>query len=260
MTDHADKRAVIVGGTHGIGLATAKLLRAGGAEVLVTGRDPDNAAAARRELGDRVLQSDLADLAAIEALLDPVRARLEWIDLLFINAGVAELEPFDRVTAASYDRTFAVNTRGAFFAAQRLAPLVRAGGSIVFTTSIASTSGTPGMAVYSASKAALGAFARVMAAELLPRGVRVNTVSPGFIRTPTMGTASSTPDERAAFEREGDAITPMGRIGTPEEVARAVVFLAFAATFTTGSELYVDGGLGQQLSPPQGHGDMSLGT
>lgn len=252
MSAYASKQAVIVGGTHGIGLATARLLLAGGAEVLVTGREA-SAAAARRELGERVVASDIADLAAIDALTEQVRARLGAIDLLFINAGVAELEPFDRVTAASYDRTFAVNTRGAFFTAQRLAPLVREGGAIVFTTSIASTSGTAGMAVYSASKAAIGAFARVMAAELLARGVRVNTVSPGFIRTPTMGTASSTPEERAAFEREGDAITPMGRIGTPEEVARAVLFLAFAATFTTGTELYVDGGLGQRLSPPQQH-------
>ncbi|MCY0987801.1 SDR family oxidoreductase [Nannocystis sp. ILAH1] len=252
MSAYAGKQAVIVGGTHGIGLATAELLLAGGAEALVTGREA-SAAAARRELGERVVASDIADLEAIDALVEQVRARLGAIDLLFINAGVAELEPFDRVTAASYDRTFAVNTRGAFFTAQRLAPLVREGGAIVFTTSIASTSGTAGMAVYSASKAAIGAFARVMAAELLARGVRVNTVSPGFIRTPTMGTASSTPEERAAFEREGDAITPMGRIGTPEEVARAVLFLAFAATFTTGTELYVDGGLGQQLSPPQQH-------
>lgn len=252
MSAYAGKQAVIVGGTHGIGLATAKLLLAGGAEALVTGREA-SAAAARRELGERVVASDIADLGAIDALVEQVRARLGAIDLLFINAGVAELEPFDRVTAASYDRTFAVNTRGAFFTAQRLAPLVREGGAIVFTTSIASTSGTAGMAVYSASKAAIGAFARVMAAELLPRGVRVNTVSPGFIRTPTMGTAGSTPEERAAFEREGDAITPMGRIGAPEEVARAVLFLAFAATFTTGAELYVDGGLGQQLSPPQQH-------
>ncbi|MFZ6182881.1 SDR family oxidoreductase [Nannocystis pusilla] len=252
MSAYAGKRAVIVGGTHGIGLATARLLLAGGAEALVTGREA-SAAAARRELGERVVASDIADLAAVGDLVEQVRARLGAIDLLFINAGVAELEPFDRVTAESYDRTFAVNTRGAFFTAQRLAPLVREGGAIVFTTSIASTSGTAGMAVYSASKAAIGAFARVMAAELLARGVRVNTVSPGFIRTPTMGTASSTPEERAAFEREGDAITPMGRIGTPEEVARAVLFLAFAATFTTGTELYVDGGLGQQLSPPQQH-------
>ncbi|PCC68424.1 hypothetical protein SAMN02745121_05007 [Nannocystis exedens] len=253
MSAYAGKQAVIVGGTHGIGLATAKLLLAGGAEVLVTGREA-SAAAARRELGERVVASDIADLGAIAALAEQVRARLGAIDLLFINAGVAELEPFDRVSEASYDRTFAVNTRGAFFTAQRLAPLVREGGAIVFTTSIASITGTPGMAVYSASKAALGAFAKVMAAELLPRGVRVNAVSPGFIRTPTMGTASSTPEERAAFEREGDAVTPMGRIGTPEEVARAVLFLAFAATFTTGTELYVDGGLGQQISPPQQHG------
>ncbi|MDC0666507.1 SDR family oxidoreductase [Nannocystis radixulma] len=253
MTDFQGKRAVIVGGTHGIGLATAKLLRAGGAEVLVTGRDAGNVAAARAELGERVVQSDIADLAAIDALAGRVRGEFDAVDLVFINAGVADLEPIERVMAASYDRAFAVNTRGAFFTAQRLAPLVREGGAIVFTTSIATITGTPGMAVYSASKAAVGAFARVLAAELLPRRVRVNTVSPGFIRTPTMGTASITPAERAAFEAEGDAITPMGRIGTPEEVAQAVAFLAFAATFTTGTELYVDGGLGQGLPSPQAH-------
>jgi len=260
MTGLHGKRALIVGGTHGIGLATAKLLQAGGAEVLVTGRDAGNVAAARAELGDRVLQSGIADLAAIEALAQRVRDGFGAVDLVFINAGVAELEPFERVTAASYDRTFAVNTRGAFFTAQQLAPLVRAGGAIVFTTSIASVTGTSGMAVYSASKAAVGAFARVLAAELLLRGVRVNTVSPGFIRTPTMGTASSTLEERAAFEREGDAVTPMGRIGTPLEVAQAVLFLAFAATFTTGTELYVDGGLGQRLSPPHVHDAQGMSS
>lgn len=252
MKRYAGKHAVVIGGTHGIGLATVKQLLAGGAEVLLTGRDERNVAAARAELGDRVLRSDIADVAQIAALGEQVRARLGQLDLVFINAGVAELEVFDNVSEASYDRTFAVNTRGAFFTAQRLAPLVRAGGSIVFTTSIAGTSGTAGMAVYSASKAALTAFARVLAAELVARDIRVNTVSPGFIRTPTMGTASSTAAERAAFEQEGDAITPMRRIGAPEEVARAVLFLAFEATFTTGSELFVDGGLGQQLHPPPG--------
>ncbi|RYE93822.1 MAG: SDR family oxidoreductase [Myxococcales bacterium] len=229
------KKAVIIGGTHGIGLATARMLLDHGADVRVTGRQ--NAAALRAELGERVVASDITRADDIAALGDLVERTLGPVDLVFINAGVADLEPFDRVTEASYDRAFAVNTRGAFFTAQRLARCVRDGGAIVFTTSIANDSGTPGMAVYSATKAALWSLARVLAAELLPRRVRVNAVSPGFIRTPTMGAASITAAERAAFEREGNSITPLGRIGTPEEVARAVLFLAFEATFTTGVQL-----------------------
>jgi NAD(P)-dependent dehydrogenase (short-subunit alcohol dehydrogenase family) len=250
MKMYADKQAVVIGGTHGIGLATARMLIASGAEVVLTGRDANNVAAARAELGDRVVRSDIADLAAIDALVEHVRARSGTIDLLFINAGISDLEPFDRVSEAAYDRAFAVNTRGAFFTAQKLAPLVRAGGAIVFTTSIANASGIPGMAVYSASKAAVLAFARTLAAELLPREIRVNAVSPGYIDTPTMGAADIGAAERAAFAAEGRVVTPMGRIGASEEVARAVLFLGFEATFTTGVELAVDGGLGQRIQRP----------
>ncbi len=247
MKKYADKAVVVIGGTHGIGLATARLAMAAGAEVVVTGRDERNVAAAREVLGERVVRSDIADVAAIDALVGEVRTRLGGVDLLFINAGIADLEAVERVSEAAYDRVFAVNTRGAFFTAQRLAPLVRAGGAIVFTTSIADASGTPGMAVYSASKAAVLAFARVLAAELLGREIRVNAVSPGYIDTPTMGAADIGAAERAAFAAEGRVVTPMGRIGTAEEVARAVLFLGFEATFTTGVELAVDGGLGQRI-------------
>ena len=138
---------------------------------------------------------------------------------------------------------------GAYFTAQRLAPLVKEGGSFVFTTSIAHVTGVPGMSVYAGSKAALRSFAQGLAAELLPRNIRVNAVSPGFIKTPTMGVDGASPEQLAAFEKEGTDTTPMGRIGRPEEVARAVLFLAFDATFTTGAELPVDGGLTQVVAP-----------
>ncbi|MCA1404728.1 SDR family oxidoreductase [Ensifer sp. IC3342] len=250
MTIYEGKKAVVIGGTHGMGLATVARLVAGGAEVLLTGNNEENLAKVREQFGTRVhaLRSDIANLNDIAVLGAAVGQKLSAIDLLHINAGVSELEPFDQVTEASYDRQFAINTKGAFFTAQRLAPLIRKDGSIVFTSSVADEGGYPGMAVYSATKAALVSFASVLATELLPRGIRVNTVSPGFIDTPTKGVAGITDAERAEFKALGDAVTPMKRNGTADEVARAVLFLAFEATFTTGAKLAVDGGLGQKLS------------
>ncbi|WP_437627720.1 SDR family oxidoreductase [Sorangium sp. So ce321] len=252
MKRYAGKKAVVTGGTHGMGLATVKALLDGGAEVLLTGRNERNVEAARRELGPgaHAVRSDTGSMADIDALRAIVAERLGQIDLLFVNAGVASLERLDQVTEASYDWAFGVNAKGAFFTVQRLAPLIRDGGSIVFTTSIANEGGNPGMSVYSGSKAALRSFAQVFAAELLPRQIRVNAVSPGFIKTPTMGVTGAPAEVLAAFEKEGHEITPMKRIGTPDEVARAVLFLAFDATFTTGVELPVDGGLGQGIVAP----------
>jgi NAD(P)-dependent dehydrogenase (short-subunit alcohol dehydrogenase family) len=250
MERYRGKKAVIVGGTHGMGLAVARMLIERGADILVTGRNEKNLEEARRQLEGRahVVRSDIASIGEITTLGAEVGQKLGEVDLLHVNAGVSELEPFDHVTEASWDRQFDVNARGAFFTTQRLVPLIRDGGAIVFTSSIADESGTSGMAVYSASKAALRSLAKVLAAELLPRGIRVNVVSPGFIDTPTMGVAGASAEERAAFMRIGDAVTPMKRHGTPDEVARAVLFLAFDATFTTGVRLPVDGGLGQDLS------------
>ncbi|WP_028610011.1 SDR family oxidoreductase [Paenibacillus harenae] len=250
MREFEGKKAVITGGTHGMGMAVAKSLLAGGAEVILTGRSPENVEKARRELGERahVIQSDVSLMADIDALGAYAAERFGEIDFVHINAGIALLEPFMEVTESSYDKTFDVNTKGAFFTVQRLAPLIREGGSIIFTSSVADEGGTPGMSVYGASKAALRSLASGFAAELLPRGVRVNVVRPGFIHTPTMGVAGFSESERAAFEELGDQMTPMKRHGSPEEVAKAVLFLAFEATFTTGAELSVDGGLGQGLS------------
>lgn len=249
---YAGKKAVITGGTIGMGLATARALLAGGAEVLVTGRNPRNLEAAREQLGPRahVLASDAGALADIDALAAAARERLGRIDLLHVNAGISALEAFEQVSEASYDEAFAINTKGPFFTVQRLVPLMPAGSAIVFTSSIADEGGMHGLSVYSATKAALRSLASGFAAELVGRGIRVNVVSPGFIDTPTLGVAGATAAERAEFMRLGDQITPMRRHGTAEEVARAVLFLAFDATFTTGARLTVDGGLGQNLTPP----------
>ncbi|MEV5243039.1 SDR family oxidoreductase [Streptomyces cinnamoneus] len=252
MTKYANKKAVITGGTIGMGLAIAKRLVEGGAEVLLTGRNEKNLQDASKELGPaaHVVRSDTASLTDIAVLATTVEETLGHVDHLFINAGVAELGPVAEVTEESYDVQFSVNTKGAFFTVQRMLPLLREGGSIVFTTSVADETGHPGMAVYSGSKAALWSFAQVLASELVGQGIRVNAVSPGFIDTPTMGVAGFTPEEQAYFRALGDARTPMKRHGTGDEVARAALFLATEATFTTGVKLPVDGGLAQHVTAP----------
>jgi NAD(P)-dependent dehydrogenase (short-subunit alcohol dehydrogenase family) len=247
MQPYAGKKAVVTGGTAGMGLATARALVEGGGEVLLTGRTEAHLEAARHALGPRahVLRSDAASRADIAALGARVAETLGRVDAVFVNAGYARLAPLEETDEGTYDLTFDVNTKGPFFLVQCLAPLVRAGGAFVLTTSVADVTGTPGMGVYSGSKAALRSFARVFAAELAPRGIRVNAVSPGYIKTPTMGVSGASAEDLADFERLGTEETPLGRTGAPEEVARAALFLAFEATFTTGAELPVDGGLAQ---------------
>ncbi|MFE5711074.1 SDR family oxidoreductase [Streptomyces sp. NPDC056501] len=252
MGKYAGKKAVVIGGTHGMGLAMVQGLLDGGAEVLLTGRNKDNIETARKDLDGKavhVLRSDVASMDDIAELGAEVEKKLGRVDSVFVNVGYAALEPIALVTEETYDRQFGVNTKGVFFTVQKLAPLMNDNGSIVFTTSIANVTGTPGMGVYSGAKAAVRSFAQVFAAELLPRGIRVNSVSPGFIHTPTMGIADATAEERAILSQVGDALTPMKRHGTPEEVATAALFFAFDATFTTGVELVVDGGLTQHIQP-----------
>ncbi|WP_419994976.1 SDR family oxidoreductase [Streptomyces boninensis] len=248
----AGKTAVVTGGTHGMGLAIVRALLDGGAEVVLTGRNEQTIEAARAELkgaAAHVVRSDAAVAGDIAALADVARERLGRVDHLFVNHGFAELGTLREVTEAHWDRHFAVNTKGAFFTVQALEPLISDGGSIVFTT-VANDAPFAGLSAYSGSKEAVRAFAHVLAAELLPRRIRVNAVAPGFIKTPTMGVPGLTDEQRRDFEREGDAITPLGRHGTAEEVAAAALFLAAEATFTTNVELAVDGGLAQGLPAP----------
>ncbi len=240
------KRAVITGGTSGIGLATAKLLIDGGARVLVTGRTQALLDAAKAELGASavVVSSDAASLADVDALAERAKSEFGALDLAFLNAGVTSTAPFEGMTEQAYDELFAINVKSAYFTAQRLAPLMAEGSAIVLTTSIANVKGIPMASAYSASKAALRSLVRSLAVELLPKGVRVNAVSPGPIDTPILGKAM--PAEAAeAAKRQFQERNPMKRMGRSEEVARAVVFLAFEATYTTGAELPVDGGASQ---------------
>jgi NAD(P)-dependent dehydrogenase (short-subunit alcohol dehydrogenase family) len=252
MRNYQGKHVLITGGTHGMGFATAQMLLSAGAEVIITGSNEQRVAAAQEALGKGAvaLRSDATSMADIQALAAYVKMHAGHMDLVHINVGFSLLELTAAVTEESYDKTFDINTKGAFFTAQQLAPLVKDGGAIVFTTSIANTSGYAGMATYSGAKAAVSAFMKVLAAELVPRGIRVNAVSPGFISTPTMGVSGVSATELAQFEVLGNTITPMKRHGRMEEVASAVLFLGFEATFTTGAELTVDGGLSQRLTLP----------
>ena len=191
MGRYGDKKAVIIGGTSGMGLATAKMLLDGGARVLVTGRSQAGLESAQKELGKDaiVVSSDARSLTDIDALASRVKAEFDTFDLLFVNAGFGIRAPLENTTEAVYDEMFNLNAKGPFFAVQKLAPLMNQGGAVVLTTSIANVKGMPGLAAYGAAKAALRSFARMLAAELLPRGIRVNAVTPGPIDTPIIGKA-----------------------------------------------------------------------
>jgi NAD(P)-dependent dehydrogenase (short-subunit alcohol dehydrogenase family) len=247
MQRYDTKRVVIIGGTSGMGLATAKLLLDGGARVLVTGRSQAGLDSARNELEANaiVVASDARSLPDIDALAARVKAEFDTIDLLFVNAGLGLFASLEDTTEASYDEMFNLNTKGPFFAVQKLAPLINRGGSVVLTTSIANVKGMATLSAYGAAKAALRSLVRVFAAELLPREIRVNAVSPGPIETPIISKAFPDKDMAAQVTGQMREASPMKRFGTSEEVAKAVLFLAFDATYTTGAELPVDGGWSQ---------------
>lgn len=250
MTEHNKQSAVVIGGTHGMGMAMTRALIERGYRVLLTGNSEQNLQNARRELGEHaiVLRSDAANMADVRALGETVKSKLGTIHAAFLNVGVCEFAPFEAVTEASYDRQFAINAKGLFFSVQQLAPLVRDGGAMVMTT-VTPAVAVPTMSVYNGTKAAVLAFARGFAAELLPRNIRVNCLAPGFIDTPTLGIANVSSEQRAEFRAFGDRRTPMRRLGKAEEVARAAMFLAFEASYTNGVELAIDGGLSELEVP-----------
>src|SRR5271157_5677313 len=247
MERYQGKKVVIIGGASGMGLATAKMLLDGGARVLVTGRSEAGLESAQKEIGKNaiVVSSDARSLTDIDALASRVKAEFDTFDLLFVNAGFSIPTRLESVTEAIYDEMFNLNAKGPFFAVQKLAPLINRGGAVVLTTSVANVKGMPGLAAYGAAKAALRSFARVFAAELLPREIRVNAVTPGPIDTTIINKAFPDKDAAAGATKHMTELNPMKRFGTSEEVAKAVLFLAFDATYTTGAELPVDGGWSQ---------------
>lgn len=241
------KVALVFGGNSGIGRAAALAYAAEGAAVVITGRDARTLAAVAAEIGPGTLaiQSDIAELAAHDEVVRQVRERHGRVDVLFVNAGVGGFAPVPLVTPELWDQVHDVNLRGCFFAAQKVLPLMRRGGAIVFTGSIGSQLAAPANVVYAASKAGLRAVVRIFAVELVGQGIRVNMVSPGPTETPILYRNPGMDEKGAdALRQMMIANTPMKRMGEPEEIARAVLFLSSSeASFITGVDLFVDGGV-----------------
>jgi NAD(P)-dependent dehydrogenase (short-subunit alcohol dehydrogenase family) len=247
MDNYKGKTVLITGGTTGMGLSTAKLFVGEGARVIVTGRTTATIEAAQAELGENaiVIHSDAASLSDMDSLAEKVRETFGKLDLLFVNAGLSRRVSFEETTEEIYDEMLDLNAKGPYFIVQKLAPLMPEGSSVVFTTSIANVKGMPNNSAYAVAKAALRQITRNLATELSPRGIRVNAVSPGPIETPILQKMGMPKEGAVQVYDKMKEIVPMKRIGQPEEIAKAVAFLAFDATYTTGAELPVDGGWSQ---------------
>jgi NAD(P)-dependent dehydrogenase (short-subunit alcohol dehydrogenase family) len=236
--------ALITGGTTGIGLATAKRFAAEGAEVIVTGRNPDTLEAARRELDGlvKVVESDAADERKVARLFETIARKHGHLDILFLNAGIAKVATLAETSLSDFDELWNLNVRGLWLALQHAMPILSDGAAVIVNTSIAGQKGIAGQGAYAATKAALRSIVRTAANELAARNVRVNAISPGPIETPILGKMGVAD----TFRIDVSARVPLGRLGSADEVASAAAFLASQdASFITGAELAVDGGLAQ---------------
>ncbi len=243
-----DKVAVVTGANSGIGLATARLFAQEGARVFMTARRQRELEDAVQSVGHgaRGVQSDISNLADLDRLFAVVRDEAGVIDILFANAGGGTLAPLGAITEEQYDTTFATNVKGTLFTVQKALPLMKEGGSIILTGSTTGTTGTPAFSVYSASKAAVRNFARSWILDLAPRKIRVNVLVPGATSTPGLHSLAPSDEAHQAMISALVAGIPIGRMGEPEEAARAALFLASDdSSFVNGSELFVDGGSAQ---------------
>lgn len=248
MSKLKGKVALITGGTTGIGLATARLFQSEGAHVIVTGRSAGTLADAQQELGAEatVIQSDASKLADIDKLIAEVGMKFGRIDILFANAGVARFAPFDQASETFFDEQFDINVKGLYFTVQKALPLIPDGGAVLLNASVAGKKAFPATSVYSATKAAVRSFGRTLAAELAPRRIRVNTISPGPITTPIYGKLGVPADASKQLEEGMAQSVSLKRFGTADEVARAALFLASEeASYIVGAELFVDGGMAE---------------
>lgn len=247
MSRFEGARMLVTGGTSGMGLATAERLLQEGAQVVVTGRNPERLAKAAKTFGaSRVLANDAGNAEEVTDLAKAVQTELGGLDGAFLNAGYVLIKPLGQITASDISHQFAVNFGGPLLQAQALAPLLVDGGSIVLNTSVAQNKGMDGMSVYAPTKGAIRTLTRVLASELAPRSIRVNAVSPGPIDTNIFSSLELPPEQIEQFVQQLTAQVPLKRFGKPSEVAAAVLFLLSSeASYITGAELPVDGGMGQ---------------
>ena len=239
------KTALVTGSSAGIGLAAARRFAAEGAHVFITGRRKLELEVAVASIGDGVtgFPSDVADLDDLDRLMETIFQRGQGLDVLFANAGGGGFVPLGQITPEQFDETFGINVRGTLFTVQKALPLLNDGASIVLSGSSAATNGTSAFSVYAASKAAIRSFGRTWAAELAGRGIRVNTIVPGPTNTPGLSALAPDPEQAEGLLRTIAGQVPLGRLGEPEEIANAVLFLASSeSSFMTGGEIFVDGG------------------
>src|SRR6267143_1848804 len=242
------KIALITGGNSGIGLATAKQFVDEGAHVFITGRRDPELAAAVNEIGRNVtaVQGDVSNLGDLDRLFGQIRKEKGKLDVVFANAGIAKYAPFGKITEEFYDSIFNINVKGLLFTVQKALPLLPDGASIILNASIAGSKGLPTYSVYSATKAAVRSFARTWTTDLKDRRIRVNAISPGSINTPAATDLLASSEVGEQRKKMIPTMVPLGRFGTPDEIARAVVFLASEdSSYVTGTELFVDGGFAQ---------------
>ena len=243
-----NKVAVITGGSSGIGFATAQRFVEEGAYVYITGRRQSELDKAVAAIGHNVkgVQGDVSNNEDLDRLYATVKAEKGVVDILFANSGIVEHQTIDVVTTEHFDKTFDINVKGLLFSVQKALPLMKSGGSIILTASIAANKGLPAHGTYSATKAAVRSFARTWTLELKDRGIRVNTLSPGATDTPIIDGQSDTKEGADAIRANFAAATPLGRLGRPEEIAAAALFLASDdSSFVAGIDLAVDGGIAQ---------------
>jgi NAD(P)-dependent dehydrogenase (short-subunit alcohol dehydrogenase family) len=242
------KIALVTGGNSGIGFATARQFVNEGAHVFVTGRRDAELAAAIKEIGRNVtgVQGDVSDLGDLDRLFAQIKREKGKLDIVFANAGIAKYAPFGKITEELYNSIFNTNVKGVLFTVQKALPLLPDGASIILNASIVASKGLSANSVYSATKAAIRSFARTWTTDLKDRRIRVNAVSPGSIDTPGLNellASSETGQQRLKMISNS---VPLGRLGTPDDIAKAVVFLASDdSSYITGTELFVDGGFAQ---------------
>jgi NAD(P)-dependent dehydrogenase (short-subunit alcohol dehydrogenase family) len=251
MTSQSAKSvALITGGTTGIGFATARLLHDKGYAVLATGTNPETLAAAQRNLPAEVvvLKAEARSLSDATLIADELKQRFGKVDFVYLNAGVSRMLPLEATDEAFFDEHFDVNVKGAFFTLQKVLPLISDGGSVLFTTSVGAVQGIANYSVALATKGATAAFVPALAAELAPRGIRVNAIRPGPIDTPAFNKLGLPPEGIAGFRQMIPQRVPLGRFGTADNVAEVAAFLASpAASYITATTIDVDGGMSHSV-------------